>query len=209
MVITSDPGSNGSSLLGFWGDNETLVAVDPKKDAEIPYDWTCTYQGMPVKKFQSGECPYQFKPFTVQGHPVDPCLSKLVNESCKLQLSRTIMIIVISCNLVKALYMSLSIWKLSETQLVTLGDAIASFLETPDKYTINNCLAGQSRFPENDKDCYDVETSSIDQPLSCTNNGLLDDNGAGWDKIVTTWKPERFHWFRAASKPYWLICVSL
>lgn len=57
------------------------------------------------------------------------CFSRPVEEHCKLQFSLAIMIVVIVCNLMKTICMSLSAWKQDPEPPVTLGDAVASFLD--------------------------------------------------------------------------------
>ena len=69
------------------------------------------------------------------------CLSEQVEEHCKLQFSIAIMIFVICCNSIKLVCMFWIIRKRDSEPLVTLGDAIASFLDTPDQTTLNACLA--------------------------------------------------------------------
>lgn len=66
-------------------------------------------------------------------YPVDYCLSEQVSEQCELQFSLTILTVVISCNLMEALCMVLMLFKQQSPPLVTLGDAIASFLQYPAK----------------------------------------------------------------------------
>ena len=89
----------------------------------------------------------------VNGHPwlvtlsreevvkVIGCKSEITNEKCKVQFSLGIMIAVICCNLVKACAMIMTIVRSRETTLVTLGDAIDSFLRIPDPTTEGICFA--------------------------------------------------------------------
>lgn len=109
------------------------------------------------------------------------CLSKSVEEHCKLQFSLAIMIVVIICNLIKTVCMSIIAWKQDPEPLVTLGDAIASFLDRPDVTTEGNCMVGKPRF----------------------------ENSRSWDLLLCRWDPKRLHWWRAASKRRWLACNVL
>jgi hypothetical protein len=72
--------------------------------------------------------------------PVEYCLSERVPDICRLQFAIPIMVVVLICNFVKLLCMSLTIWKCTEFSMVTLGDAISNFLERPDPYTNGMCL---------------------------------------------------------------------
>ena len=73
------------------------------------------------------------------------CLSKRMKEHCRLQFSLVIMIIVIICNIIKAACMVIMVYQHHSQPLVTLGDAIASFLDDPDPMTRNYCLADIER----------------------------------------------------------------
>ena len=85
---------------------------------------------------------------TDSGSRIQYCLSDPVDEHCKLQFSLAIMIAVIICNLVKTICISVIAWKPDWEPLVTLGDAIASFLDRPDVTTKGNCIVGKARFEE-------------------------------------------------------------
>ncbi|KAI4909316.1 hypothetical protein J4E90_008013 [Alternaria incomplexa] len=79
-----------------------------------------------------------WQPFEV---PVAYCTIEQVEEFCKLQFSFTIAIAVIVANFVKAVCMILLLclyW--DHGALVTIGDAIAAFLEDPDPETYGRCL---------------------------------------------------------------------
>jgi hypothetical protein len=113
---------------------------------------------------------------------IDYCLSQRVEEKCKLQFSLYIMIVVIFCNLVKSISMLMTFWKRYNQPLVTLGDAVSSFLDNPDATTEGMCLVSKS-----------------------------DVLGGAWRTRGTPkqYQPVRNFWFRAASLKRWLICNSL
>ncbi len=72
---------------------------------------------------------------------VSYCTIEQVEEFCKLQFSFTIATAVIVANFVKAVCMMLLLclyW--NHGALVTIGDAIAAFLEDPDPETLGRCL---------------------------------------------------------------------
>ena len=72
---------------------------------------------------------------------VSKCRSERVAEKCKVQFSLGIMIAVICCNLVKACCMAMTVARSREPTMVTLGDAIDSFLRIPDPTTMGICFA--------------------------------------------------------------------
>ncbi len=112
---------------------------------------------------------------------VDYCVSRVVREHCKLQFSVTIMIVVIVCNMIKTVCMLMISWKQDPEPLVTLGDAIASFLDRPDVTTERNCIAGRTKF----------EATIY------------------WGLLLSRWHPEHLRWFRAASRKRWIVCNVL
>ena len=116
---------------------------------------------------------------SINGIRTQYCLSRLEEEHCKLQFSLAIMIVVIMCNLIKTTCMSIIAWKQDPEPLVTLGDAIASFLDRPDVTTEGNCIVGKTRFSRS------------------------------WGLLLSRWHPQRLRWFRAASSKRWLVCNIL
>jgi hypothetical protein len=73
-------------------------------------------------------------PIAIGNYSIDYCLSERVPDVCRLQFSLHIMLIVILCNTVKLICILLTLMKRDET-LITMGDAIASFLCRPDPMT--------------------------------------------------------------------------
>ena len=69
------------------------------------------------------------------------CKSEVTDEKCKVQFSLDIMIVVICCNLVKACSMLVAVVRSREPTLVTMGDAIDSFLRVSDQTTKGMCFA--------------------------------------------------------------------
>ncbi|KAJ2988526.1 hypothetical protein NUW58_g3929 [Xylaria curta] len=67
---------------------------------------------------------------------VNHCLAKPVQPSCKVGLSNALLLIVIVSIFVKAIQGGVVAWKLPSTSLVTLGDAIESFILYPDTVTL-------------------------------------------------------------------------
>jgi len=75
------------------------------------------------------------------------CKSEITKEKCKVRFSLGIMIAVIGCNVVKASSMIVTVVRSREPTLVTLGDAIDSFLRIPEPTTMGICFADR-RFIE-------------------------------------------------------------
>ncbi|KAF2023080.1 hypothetical protein EK21DRAFT_95204 [Setomelanomma holmii] len=76
--------------------------------------------------------------------PVKYCMVEQVPEICKLQFSFLIVSIVLVANLMKVVCIAWLLFRHKEYHaLVTLGDALASFLERPDPHTFGRCLQSE------------------------------------------------------------------
>lgn len=82
--------------------------------------------------------------WNVDGKSISYCLSEVKPERCQLRCSITILWIVVAFNLVKALSMLWILFRLRDNPLVTLGDAISSFLQQPDQTTKGFCLLSRA-----------------------------------------------------------------
>jgi hypothetical protein len=142
-----------------------------------PYDWMC-FEG----DCNSAGTPTSSNTWTVANKPVDYCLSEVVDEKCKLQFSLYIMIVVIFCNFVKSVSMALTLFQQRTPTLVTLGDAVASFLDFPDPSTEGMCIVSKAQILK-----------------------------GAWKQRRTpkSYRPKRHFWFRAASLKRWLVCNIL
>lgn len=136
---------------------------------------------------------------------VQYCLSQPVEEECRVQISLIILGIVIACNATKALCMLLTIRHQKSQPLVTLGDAIESFLQEPDPTTEGMCLAGKASF-NNAR----VENVSVSQGYQfrhlCRKSSS---NKTTWTDKPTEWSSQRYWWFSSASLNRWLVCNVL
>jgi hypothetical protein len=141
-------------------DTYLLVYTNPVYDPAVihmaggtpgPYDWLCpsglvgsNCDGQALSEVRSeiadndwsvGDSSYQDERYNVQY-----CMAMRMPQYCKLQYSFPLTMVAIAFNLVKAsilLYMWLGI---PEAPILTIGDAIASFLRRPDSYTQSGCL---------------------------------------------------------------------
>ncbi|TKA68236.1 hypothetical protein B0A55_10035 [Friedmanniomyces simplex] len=108
-----------------------------------PFNWICeddptaTLRNCDIAKQQRNA-----KNWNVNGYRIDYCLSELSSGpgQCRLQFSTTILAVVIVMNICKCLAMVLTLLQNREVALVTVGDALASFLEKPDHLTEGRCM---------------------------------------------------------------------
>ncbi|KAF2732458.1 hypothetical protein EJ04DRAFT_554087 [Polyplosphaeria fusca] len=131
-----------------------------------------------LKRIRSGEYPWE----PSSGDAVSYCLSERVPERCKVQSNAYIAIIVLIITLIKATVMFYLAWRVSETPLLTIGDAIASHTRRPDDSTKWMCLASK----EDIADCY-----------------------GRWLREPKLYEPSRPRLLFVASKLRWFVCIIL
>lgn len=73
-------------------------------------------------------------------YPVKYCLSKKIDSQCKVRWNFSIAGFVTAVNLLKTLVIFYTAFGITESPLMTVGDAVSSFLEREDKSTTNMCL---------------------------------------------------------------------
>lgn len=116
------------------------------------YQWMCNQESVDTT-YCKGQCQDQIAQYrqdpasawTPYGQPVKECYSIPTGEHSRLMFSAVICWIVTALTLVKALLMLTVAFALGADHqpLLTLGDAVASFLEFPDETTTGMCLASK------------------------------------------------------------------
>lgn len=80
--------------------------------------------------------------WTIDGNwVIDYCLASIATETCKLKMSLNIVAFVIISTTVKLVAIIVTLSTLEIDRFITIGDAVASFLENPDPTTKGGCLA--------------------------------------------------------------------
>ena len=82
--------------------------------------------------------------WTVASVRIDYCLSEIVPGGCKLQFSVSMLVTVIAMNACKSITMLLTLYRGREVPLITVGDAVSSFLNKPDQTTKDRCTMAAS-----------------------------------------------------------------
>ncbi|KAL0261300.1 hypothetical protein SLS55_004997 [Diplodia seriata] len=80
------------------------------------------------------------KPWTVAGFDVEYCLSERVPEECRLNVALPLLLAVVACNLLKLAAIVAAVWVIEGDPLITIGDAVASFVKERDETTRGMCL---------------------------------------------------------------------
>lgn len=187
LILVSTYSNSNNSLLYYELGQDSQLLSDSENyynSCSLPLLRDCDLSGLTNGQDWSIDVDYEGEPgdftswdFSTNETRIQYCLSRRVEEHCRLQFSLVIMIVVIMCNLIKTVCMSIIAWKQDSEPLVTLGDAIASFLDRPDVTTEGNCIVGKNRF----------------------------EHSGSWGLLVSRWDPKRLRWFRAASQRRWLV----
>jgi hypothetical protein len=167
--------------------NTVLTSKSWTKEHSIPYYWICgdgyipnPYEDdLPVCRLSLAQA--AAASWTLASHSISYCMVEPTEERCRLSFSVAIMVVVIISNIAKVVVMLLTFWKLKEPPLVTVGDAVASFLDKPDPSTVGICLS--------------------------TKHSIV--NREWRDQVPKMWAPKRHFWFKAASTKRWLTCNFL
>jgi hypothetical protein len=161
---------------------------DPKY--QIPYSWICgDFNPNPyVSTAPSAPCTLQTALNNADTWGYDSnlyayCLVEVVPEQCSIKFSLVIMLIVIAANTTKVAVMVIVFLKFRAPTLVTLGDAVASFLNDPDPTTAGMCMSTK-------KDVFKVGQDLSTYPAK-------------------PWSLKRHFWFNAVSLKRWLTCNIL
>jgi len=156
---------------------------------DVPWDWICTDFGIGKDCTLEKAVRDHALNWTVDNIPVTSCLVEPVVEQCRLSFSLPIMIVVIFANMMKAGTMFLTYWMLYEPTLVTIGDAVASFLDNPDRMTAGLCISSK----------FDIENWEWIEGKDLKHGG----------RRLKRWSLKRHSWFGAASVKRWITCTAL
>lgn len=155
------------------------------------YSWVCNHE-FEVSSF-SVKCitpcedrvstlkenPDSWRPFGVQ---VKECYSLPTQQRCKLMFSPILCWVVTALNLLKMVLMMLTAMRTDKKPILTVGDAVASFMAVPDYTTVYMCLVSKQ----------DIVWSS-----------------GFWRRAPRTIVHGRQCKFAAASPGRWLACILL
>ena len=136
VLVTSDKNNNNNSVLNFG-----TTSLSDRSDF-----WICSKddQGGETLACNTDELLSNPKAWKVHDHPIEYCLSERTGESCAVQFSYNIMVVVIVFNAIKLAAMLFVLFRLDvEKILASPGDAMSSFLINEDKNTQGICLANK------------------------------------------------------------------
>ncbi|KAF7191453.1 hypothetical protein HII31_06955 [Pseudocercospora fuligena] len=125
LLITSAPPEQDNRTFLWWGtiDHDRWRGGEWRFRRPTTMDWV----------FPGGNSDW------IRAHPdrwsrnnriVDYCLSRISTPKCELQFTIQVLIVVVVCNAIKTITMLSALLSHKDAPLVTIGDAIASFLKT-------------------------------------------------------------------------------
>lgn len=158
VLVTSNasalPANSSTTVFGYHNYNFS-VAVANTNNIYEPFDWLCTSDPHMVDKIDTPPYINQRPPpcdsyvsqievfagtWAPFGQPLDYCLSESIKEQCSFNGNLPIVTTVLIANAIKAVIMLVVAYHLQGSPLITLGDAIESFLDVPDETTKEVCF---------------------------------------------------------------------
>ncbi|KAM5344029.1 hypothetical protein ACJ41O_012566 [Fusarium nematophilum] len=139
-----------NQTLKHWDGVTQIEGGDPLQSVPASYAWICMRKnyydyGEPCDVSSVAANPGNWTVSNL-GTPfrVNYCLSKQTEEHCRLIMSVPIFAVVVACNIIKLIGLALTWLFLDKRPLLTLGDAVACFLERPDPTTRDSSLISKT-----------------------------------------------------------------
>ena len=180
-VVAVSAAHNASNSL-LWSHNPYSYSDHDGTVRQWHYEWMCTDgNGCHVPSQNESST------WKIQDYPVDYCLSRLIDNQCELQFNVFILLVVAICNLVKGVLMTWMALRYEARRLITLGDALASFLSTPDSSTNEICMMALEK----------ICRWGWKSPMILKR------------RIPHTYTGQRDRWWRLVSKSQWLVSNTM
>ncbi|KAL0253431.1 hypothetical protein SLS55_010410 [Diplodia seriata] len=134
--------SRNSSLYAINNYNGDLTpALSPI--VSVWFSWICSqdeeyYGSVPASTCSDGywqSIRANAAQWTVYGFDVEYCISESVEDECRLNVAIDLLIVVIVFNAIKFIVITIVVWKVKDSPIITMGDAAASFIRQPDTTT--------------------------------------------------------------------------
>ncbi len=127
--------------------NSSLYYVKPSDNVNYLYNmldrygWLCNHNGRESPACTNSVAKeYAAQNWEIFGWPVSGCISETLQETCSVNFHLGIAIAVVLANLGKTLCIAAVCLLLMDQPLLTTGDAVASFMNAPDRTTEGCCL---------------------------------------------------------------------
>ncbi|KAH8834595.1 hypothetical protein DL96DRAFT_1522330 [Flagelloscypha sp. PMI_526] len=159
--------------------------VAPMSNYDVPFDWICGY--VLDCNQRSRELRNSASTWAVNGFNVDYCLSQKQESQCSFNAAISLLVVVIVFNVFKIAAMAYTLYALQDKPLITIGDAVESFLVRKDSSTSGKHLLTAEKVRAGAK-----FSKEISEPLE--------------DDIKH--HDVKLRWWRSASKARWSVAFS-
>lgn len=180
VVLVTQSKNQSLELDPRFGSVVSLRDYDPYDREDGLPDWICHSTSCTADEAKKAANKKEWT-YVVDNYYGIYCLVEETAEHCELNFSIPMMVVVIVCNAIKAVVMVTALMLLKTPTIVTVGDAIATFIENPDPTTEGMCLATKSDVTS--------ERWRLKRPIP--------------------WVSTQHYWFRAASWTRWTVCNLL
>lgn len=139
------------------------------------------------------------------GFDIGYCLSEEVEGRCSLNFSLFIIVVVMICNVGKAVIMIYIAFGVRDKPLITIGDAIDSFLNVNDRTTKGICLSSKETFKgvqyedNHNGDLNPYDMTHLPRKRTSTN----------WKAFPVKYKSRSQRWAKAVSTSRWFFCMTV
>ena len=169
---------------GIDSDCRTWIGMANSIASDVTTSAFGQYSGTTLPEMNDGSSLADVWSLKIEGvsRRVEYCLSQQTPEHCKLQFNLYLMLVVMGFHLVKLILMGCLVLCIEETPLITIGDAIADFINKEDDFTY-----GRSLFSR-----YDFEKA-----------------GKDWPAGEKRWSSKAVSWSDAGSRRHWIWCYMM
>lgn len=141
VVSNTMQGYNDSAVADYEDQVAPITSLDDS--SPNPFDWICSEYGIDygvscgssISKVQAQIADWQ--PFR---KPIEYCMSETIEQHCRLEYSAPLMLVVVLIGLLKTGTMLYIAFRIRDEPMLTIGDAVSSFLTLPDPKTKGMCL---------------------------------------------------------------------
>ena len=199
LLVTNGSYTLAGSILAGYEYHPAPTRSDSSVNNILKLDWICNGLSncdVPNQISQASTWSYNLK--NKESTHVSYCLAQPVHPKCTVEILPQVLIIVIVCNILKAICFLTLLMKRKFTPLIILGDAIASFMTDPDP-TVHSCgpLSAES-----------VRKAYIAEPLRFS----AQRRSQRWQqnrppRRVTQWHATRRRWASAVGPKRWTFTV--
>jgi hypothetical protein len=144
VVSNSTQEFTNGSVATF--DTQVAPVTSLEDFAPDPFGWICKQLGSSHGKCANSISQVQreignWRPF---GSPVQYCMSETVDQHCRVEYTAHLLLVVVLIGLLKTGVMLFIAFRIRDVPLLTIGDAVSSFLTDPEPKTKGMCLLDRS-----------------------------------------------------------------